>query len=74
MHEPDGKPQFRALTRPECESLLTRNSVGRVAFVRASLLDIIPIHYVFAGNALCGRTARGTRLEETSSNLTIHGR
>jgi nitroimidazol reductase NimA-like FMN-containing flavoprotein (pyridoxamine 5'-phosphate oxidase superfamily) len=70
MTEPVGTPQFRVLTRPECELLLTRNSVGRVAFVRTSRVDIIPIHYVFTGNALCGRTARGTRLEETSANFS----
>lgn len=62
-------PHFRVLTRPECESLLTRNSVGRVAFVRANRVDIIPINYVFARGALCGRTARGTRLEEVSGNF-----
>jgi len=64
-----GCPQFRVLTRTECESLLTRNSVGRVAFVRANRVDIIPLHYVFSGRALCGRTARGTRLEEASANF-----
>ena len=69
MTEPAGHPQFRALTRPECESLLTRNSVGRVAFVHGQRVDIIPIHYVFSGAALCGRTARGTRLDETRQNF-----
>jgi len=70
MTEPGGHPQFRILPRQECESLLARNSVGRVAFVRGNRVDIIPIHYVFAGGALCGRTARGTRLEETSINFS----
>jgi nitroimidazol reductase NimA-like FMN-containing flavoprotein (pyridoxamine 5'-phosphate oxidase superfamily) len=69
MSEPVGSPQFRVLTRPECESLLTRNSVGRVAFVRDTRVDISPLNYVFDGNAICGRTARGTRLEETSGNF-----
>jgi uncharacterized protein len=70
MTEPVGNPQFRVLTRAECESLLTRNSVGRIAFVHANRVDIIPIHYVFSGSALCGRTARGTRLDETSQNFS----
>lgn len=69
MSESVGSPQFRVLTRPECESLLVRNAVGRVAFVRANRVDIIPLNYVFDGRALCGRTARGTRLEETSGNF-----
>ena len=63
-------PQFRALSREECESLLARNSVGRVAFVRGNRVDIIPIHYVFDGGVVCGRTARGTRLEEASVNFS----
>lgn len=69
MPEPDGRPDFRILTVEECESLLARNSVGRVAFVRGNRVDIIPLHYVFARGVLCGRTARGTRLEETGDNF-----
>ena len=68
MTKPGATPQFRVLTRPECEALLVRNSVGRVAFVRGNRVDIIPIHYVFDGGVVCGRTARGTRLEEASVN------
>lgn len=68
MTEPTA-PQFRDLTREECESLLARNSVGRVAFVRGNRVDIIPIHFVFATGVVCGRTARGTRLEEASANF-----
>jgi hypothetical protein len=37
--------------------------------VRGNRVDIIPLHYVFASGVLCGRTARGTRLEETSANF-----
>jgi len=69
MTERVGKPQLRDLSRAECESVLTRNSVGRVAFVHAHRPDIIPIHYVFSGLALCGRTAPGTRLDEASRNF-----
>jgi nitroimidazol reductase NimA-like FMN-containing flavoprotein (pyridoxamine 5'-phosphate oxidase superfamily) len=70
MTERVGRPQFRVLSRAECEAVLTRNSVGRIAFVHAHRPDIIPIHYVFAGNALCGRTAPGTRLDEASRNFS----
>jgi len=69
MTEPEGTPQFRVLPRKDCESLLVRNSVGRVAFVRGNRVDIIPIHYVFENGVVCGRTARGTRLEEASLNF-----
>lgn len=68
MTEP-AAPEFRDLTRKECESLLARNSVGRVAFVQGNRVDIIPIHFVFATGVVCGRTARGTRLEEASVNF-----
>ena len=70
MAERAGKPQFRVLSRPECEAVLTRNSVGRIAFVHGNRPDIIPIHYAFAGTALCVRTAPGTRLDETSKNFS----
>ncbi|HET6898432.1 MAG TPA: pyridoxamine 5'-phosphate oxidase family protein [Vicinamibacteria bacterium] len=63
------RPRFRALSRPECEALLVRNSAGRVAFVHGHRPDIIPIHYVFAGTSLCWRTAPGTRLDEASRNF-----
>ena len=63
------RPRFRILTRHECESLLARHSVGRIAFVRGNRLDIIPLHYVFADGVLCARTAHETRLEKTHENF-----
>jgi uncharacterized protein len=69
MTEAVPAPHFRDLTRGECESLLASHKVGRLAFVSARRIEIIPIHYVYAGGVLCGRTARGTRLEEASDNF-----
>lgn len=69
MWSGDDEPRFRLLTREECESLLARHRVGRIAFARGNRVDIIPLHYVFAGGVLCGRTERGTRLERTSRNF-----
>lgn len=63
-------PRFRALGREECHSLLARNRVGRIAFARGNRIDILPLHYVFADGALCGRTARGTRLDRVSENFS----
>ena len=71
MTEPDGTPYFRILDVEECESLLARNSVGRIAFSRGNRIEIIPLHYTFARGVLCGRTARGTSLEETGDDF--HG-
>jgi nitroimidazol reductase NimA-like FMN-containing flavoprotein (pyridoxamine 5'-phosphate oxidase superfamily) len=70
MTECAGRPQFRVLSRRECESILTRNSVGRIAFVHGNRPDIVPIHYVFADRAVCGRTAAGTRVDEASRNFS----
>jgi uncharacterized protein len=62
-------PRFRPLAREECESLLARNRVGRIAFQRGHRVDIVPVHYVFAHGVVCGRTARGTRLAKASENF-----
>jgi uncharacterized protein len=57
------RPTFRELTRAEAEVVLARNHVGRLAFVgEDQQVDITPIHYVFAGGMLHGRTAAGTKL------------
>jgi len=69
MTKPGAMPRFRALTRKECDSLLRRSSVGRVAFRLGNRVDIIPIHYVFRRGVVCGRTARETHLEEASANF-----
>jgi nitroimidazol reductase NimA-like FMN-containing flavoprotein (pyridoxamine 5'-phosphate oxidase superfamily) len=58
------------MTRAECECLLARNRVGRIAFARGNRIEIIPLHFVFADGVLCGRTAHDTRLEKTSRNLS----
>jgi uncharacterized protein len=65
----DGTPRFRVLRRAECEALLARNHVGRIAFAQGNRIDIIPLHYVFADGVLCARTAPETRLERTSQNF-----
>lgn len=57
------RPTFRELTRAEAETVLSRNHVGRLAFVGEDhQVDITPIHYVFADGMLHGRTAAGTKL------------
>jgi nitroimidazol reductase NimA-like FMN-containing flavoprotein (pyridoxamine 5'-phosphate oxidase superfamily) len=70
MSTGNDEPRFRPLAREECESLLARNRVGRIAFARGNRVDVIPLHYVFADGVLCGRTARGTRLEKASENFS----
>ena len=55
-------PTFRELTRAECDALLVRNNVGRIAFTFHDHVDLEPVHYVYADGWLHGRTAPGTKI------------
>jgi len=55
-------PAIRELTAAECEKILTRNHVGRVAFTFHDHVDLEPIHYVHARGWLHGRTAPGAKI------------
>ena len=61
-----GTPSFRRLTLAESRALIRRNSVGRLAFINHNEVDIEPIHYVFDGKWLFGRTSEGTKLHALS--------
>lgn len=56
------KPRFRELLRKECEGILQRNNVGRIAFTLHDGVDIEPLHYVFDGGWIYGRTSLGAKL------------
>lgn len=59
----DHAPHFRDLDRAECDALLARNHVGRLAFAYHNRVDIEPISYVYAEDGFVyGRTAPGTKL------------
>lgn len=55
-------PAFRELSREECDALLARNHVGRVAFTFHDHVDIEPVHYVYADAWIYGRTAPGAKI------------
>lgn len=57
-----GRPSFRAMNREECEQLLDRSHVGRIAFTFHDRVDIEPIHYVFDDGWIHGRTSVGKKL------------
>ncbi len=59
---PNRTPTFRDLTRAECEAILARNHVGRLAYTFHDRVDIEPIHYVYDEGWIYGRTAPGTKL------------
>ena len=55
-------PLFKTLSREECESVLLRNNVGRIAFALHDRVSILPIHYVFLNGWVYGRTAAAGKL------------
>jgi nitroimidazol reductase NimA-like FMN-containing flavoprotein (pyridoxamine 5'-phosphate oxidase superfamily) len=55
-------PTIRTLNRAECESILARNHVGRLAFSFHDRVDIEPLHYVYDNGWLVGRTSYGAKL------------
>ena len=61
-------PTVRDLTRAECEEVLARNHVGRIAFSYHDHVDIEPIHYVYADGWIYGRTAPGSKLRTLAHN------
>ena len=57
-----GAPSFHALSREECDQLLERNNVGRIAFTFHDRVDIEPVHYLYSDGWLHGRTSPGTKI------------
>ena len=63
MRHHEGMPTFHLLSRAECEAILGRHHVGRLAYSFRDRVDIEPIHYVFKDGHLYGRTQLGTKVE-----------
>jgi uncharacterized protein len=55
-------PVIRDLSRSECEAILARHHVGRIAFASGTRVDIEPLHYVFADGWIYCRTSRGAKV------------
>lgn len=52
----------RELDVGECEALLARHRVGRLAYAFQNHLDIAPLHYVYDDGWVYGRTSYGLKL------------
>lgn len=57
------RPTFRSLSREECEAVLGRNQVGRIAYLNDGQPDVEPIHYVLVPGWIVGRTSPGAKLD-----------
>lgn len=64
-------PVVRALDRAECEAILARNVVGRLAYSFHDRVDIVPIHFVYDDGWLYGRTSPGAKLEPIGHNRWV---
>jgi nitroimidazol reductase NimA-like FMN-containing flavoprotein (pyridoxamine 5'-phosphate oxidase superfamily) len=59
------QPRIRRLDAEQCKEILARNHVGRIAYAWKNHVDIQPLHYVYDGQWLYGRTSPGTKLDVT---------
>lgn len=71
MKDPGVKPVFRDLDPTECVAILERNRLGRLAFSRATEVDVQPVHYVARGNWIFGRTSAGEKLSALERNWRV---
>ena len=55
-------PLFGTLSPAECENLLRRNHVGRLAYALHDRVNVTAVHYQYADGWLYGRTAPGGKL------------
>ena len=55
------QPRIHRLTARQSACVLTRNHVGRIAYILNGRAGILPVHYVFDGNVIVGRTSFGPK-------------
>ena len=71
MSSDANQPVFRLLSDVECNDLISRHNVGRIAFSFHDRVDIQPIHYVFSDGALYCRTSPGGKLTTLAHNRWV---
>jgi uncharacterized protein len=65
------RPTIVELSRDECEAILARNSVGRIAFSLYDAVYIKPLHYVYDQGAIWARTSDGLMTGVTGRNHRV---
>ena len=66
MSDQEASPTFRELDLADCEAVLDRHNVGRIAYTFHDRVDIEPIHYVFESGRIFGRMQFGKKMEVLS--------
>lgn len=64
-------PSFRELSTREATAVLRRNNVGRLAFAFRRRVEIVPVHYVYSGGWVYGRTSLGPKLLTLKHNQWV---
>lgn len=65
-------PLFAVLDQfKDCEAILARNTVGRLAFALQDRVSVLPVHYVYEDGWIYGRTSSGGKLREILRNRRI---
>jgi nitroimidazol reductase NimA-like FMN-containing flavoprotein (pyridoxamine 5'-phosphate oxidase superfamily)/osmotically-inducible protein OsmY len=57
-------PRLREISAAYCGDILSRNTVGRLAFTYQGKVNVIPIHYAYDGGWIYGRTSPGGKLKQ----------
>lgn len=64
-------PSFQPLDSAECQAILARNHVGRIAYTFHDRVDVEPIHYVHDDGWIYGRTSPGAKLTTLSHHRWV---
>jgi len=64
-------PLFQTMLPAECEAVLSRNNVGRIAFALHDRVNIVPINYVYRDGWVFGRTSSARKLRDILRNRRI---
>ena len=68
MEVQEARLHLRALDPTECEQILARNHVGRLAYARHKQIDIQPVHYILAEGWIYARGPFAETHEIVSGN------
>jgi len=64
-------PLFQTMLPADCEAVLSRNNVGRIAFALHDRVNIVPINYVYRDGWVFGRTSSARKLRDILRNRRI---